>query len=723
MKYLAFFALLTLAGASVAQVYPPMGIQWVSHSSLNNQYDGFTGVSSDGDSGYGFRYRTATPTGRRDSYFKGYSSLGGHGGYTYRTGPYGADTTINKVSQETPKVSYCGAEQKGVNAMDWRAYVGTLGNNSVPIDTLYDGSGRDETLDMVYENGFIYALVRTELSGGSEVAILKIDSESMTIISTGTYRPYPNMNPRRILLLGGYVTVVGDAVRADKISVIFNLRVDKTLAFQSLNEAAANPGHQVTARGVEQVVAGPLVVVGSVVNPLDPESENGVVTAWRATSGILEWTDEVDGPAGLADRFNDVSSYSDEGFSSRTFHVAGTTQALPGDRDFYVVSYDWDGSRRWEADFNQSPDDVLTAAEVDKYGNPVFAGFSLDSGLERQMAFLRLYQVNGTLLTSLNWGATVPGHDSASDMVRNSYGDIMVAGEGVRTTTGHDGLMWRIIHPPVAADDEYTIRQDTTDQGFGPLANDGLALDATVAIVTQPSSGTATMNLISSKQTILYTPNPGFMGTDSMTYRAIRGPFSSAATIRINVVRSARILLAKSTLAGQNYTTGTVLLTSVAPAGGQFVELSTNSSSIVVPPSLTVPAGADRKTFPVNVKPVTSTQVRNIVVVCNGYTASGAQMTLVPLVPSAFAFAPNPVSGGTTVSARLVFNGYAGPGTVVNLSDNSAFCSVPTSVNVPAGASQVNFNVTTSAVGSPQNVFITATMPGGSKSGHLRIVP
>jgi VCBS repeat-containing protein len=82
------------------------------------------------------------------------------------------------------------------------------------------------------------------------------------------------------------------------------------------------------------------------------------------------------------------------------------------------------------------------------------------------------------------------------------------------TTTG-------INNPPVAVNDAYSTNEDTAlnTPAPGVLSND---TDAdgdtlTVAKVTNPSHGTVTLN---NNGSFTYTPDPGYSGTDSFTYKA-----------------------------------------------------------------------------------------------------------------------------------------------------------------------------------------------------------
>lgn len=99
-------------------------------------------------------------------------------------------------------------------------------------------------------------------------------------------------------------------------------------------------------------------------------------------------------------------------------------------------------------------------------------------------------------------------------------------------------------------------------------------------------------------------------------------------------------------------------------------------------------------------------------------------LTLIPLVPSAMAFTPGAVTGGNPLSCRLVINGLAGPaGRTISIYDNSHYSTVPASVTVPPGGSQVIFGIGTLPVLTSQIVTLTAVVSAGSKSATFQIDP
>ena len=90
---------------------------------------------------------------------------------------------------------------------------------------------------------------------------------------------------------------------------------------------------------------------------------------------------------------------------------------------------------------------------------------------------------------------------------------------------------------PVANADSYTVNEDTTltvTDSNNVLLNDtdadGTTLQANV--LTNPTDGVLTF---SANGTFTYVPNANFSGSDSFTYRATDGEFSSTATVTITV--------------------------------------------------------------------------------------------------------------------------------------------------------------------------------------------
>lgn len=180
--------------------------------------------------------------------------------------------------------------------------------------------------------------------------------------------------------------------------------------------------------------------------------------------------------------------------------------------------------------------------------------------------------------------------------------------------------------------------------------------------------------------------------------------------------------LNKQTVAGQNYVQGT--LTLVEPAAQNLTFTTTDNSSLVTtPPQVTISAGQTSKAFPIQVTAVNST-INVQIFARRGAVTRSCPLALAPLVPTALAFAPSPVIGGNSTSCRVVINGVAGPGgRTISVFDSSPYTSMPSTVTVPPGGTEVAFAIQTSAVPSVKTALVTAKVSAGGKSATLRIVP
>src|SRR5688500_1814913 len=96
--------------------------------------------------------------------------------------------------------------------------------------------------------------------------------------------------------------------------------------------------------------------------------------------------------------------------------------------------------------------------------------------------------------------------------------------------------MYVVNTPPQAANDIYAVNQSqplTIASALGVLSNDSVAEDVlTSHLVTGPAHGT--LSLVTNGS-FIYTPNAGFTGSDSFTYRAWDGAAERTAMVTLNV--------------------------------------------------------------------------------------------------------------------------------------------------------------------------------------------
>lgn len=198
--------------------------------------------------------------------------------------------------------------------------------------------------------------------------------------------------------------------------------------------------------------------------------------------------------------------------------------------------------------------------------------------------------------------------------------------------------------------------------------------------------------------------------------------FTTEALMWKGTIENFAFALNKVQVAGQNSVQGTIAIPEPAAANMVFT-IYDNSSLVTTPATVTVLAGQLYRNFQITTTAITST-IQTTIYAKRGPLARAAPLTLIPLVPTALAFTPSQVTGGNPVSCRVVINGVAGPGgRVIAIFDNSPYATSPSTVTVPAGATDVTFPITTVPVTNTKFVTVTARVSAGEKTGTFRINP
>jgi hypothetical protein len=168
------------------------------------------------------------------------------------------------------------------------------------------------------------------------------------------------------------------------------------------------------------------------------------------------------------------------------------------------------------------------------------------------------------------------------------------------------------------------------------------------------------------------------------------------------------------TIIGGASASGLILLNGNAGSGGASVAIRSNSPSITVPATVTIPQGASQATFTINSSSVTSATTGAITATVLGATAQSS-LTLEPAL-SSISVTPTSVPGGANATL-VIYLGANAPtgGWQVNLSSgNPSVASVPATVTLPAGTRYLQVRVTT----NPQcsNTPITLTASSGAST-------
>ena len=186
----------------------------------------------------------------------------------------------------------------------------------------------------------------------------------------------------------------------------------------------------------------------------------------------------------------------------------------------------------------------------------------------------------------------------------------------------------------------------------------------------------------------------------AVTITATYSGVAKTATLTVNppaALALAGVTLNPATMIFGTISTGTVTLTSPAPAGGAVVALSSSEwVSFVLPASVTVPAGATSAQFP-----VTTAIGQATTIITASYNGVNKTATLTSVYPTVIALTctPNPVIAGNTTVCTVTLNGIMPAATPVwILSDQPFFAPASGTVTVPAGAVSAAFSITTTLV-------------------------
>jgi len=295
----------------------------------------------------------------------------------------------------------------------------------------------------------------------------------------------------------------------------------------------------------------------------------------------------------------------------------------------------------------------------------------------------------------------------------------------VQLTVLPPGLTAVTITPPssIGAGVSVMVTGKVTLNGPAPSAGLAVALSSSnTAAATVPASVTVPAG--ATTHSFKVNTNPVAQSA-AVTITATAGGVSRTGLLTVMPAIPVQVDLEPPFLVGGQNSTGEVDLNGPAPSGGLVVQLSSNApAAAAVPASVTVAAGARKKTFAATTSPVAQSTTVTITASAGG-VAETRNLTVHPPKPSSVTFAPNPVTGGSSSTGQVSLNGPApSGGLAVNLSSAApAVAAVPASVTVAAGATTKSFAVTTISVPNPVVVPITATGGSGTKTASLTILP
>lgn len=183
------------------------------------------------------------------------------------------------------------------------------------------------------------------------------------------------------------------------------------------------------------------------------------------------------------------------------------------------------------------------------------------------------------------------------------------------------------------------------------------------------------------------------------------------------------VTVASMLVTGGTSTTGTVRLNWAAPPGGIVVNLSSSSSAVTVPASVTVPEGSITATFPITTAAVAAKTAVDITGSYNGTQALGPFTVLPPAILD-LAITPSSVWGGTGTYGKLTLSGPAPTGGLtISLSSNNPCAIVFSSTKIAEGSTTTTFPIATVGVPSLTASLISATFGSSYRTATVRVYP
>jgi subtilase family serine protease len=168
---------------------------------------------------------------------------------------------------------------------------------------------------------------------------------------------------------------------------------------------------------------------------------------------------------------------------------------------------------------------------------------------------------------------------------------------------------------------------------------------------------------------------------------------------------------------------GMIKLPGAAGAGGVTVRLSSSSPSAVVPPNVTIPAGANSATFSITTASTLSPLTASISATVNGETVT-SMLTITALSLEGVSITPDITAGGNSLTGTVFLNAPSPiGGATVALVSSSSVVMVPSKVTVPQGLSTATFTVQTKQVDSSAYSIVTASEGAGNANTTVFVDP
>lgn len=257
-----------------------------------------------------------------------------------------------------------------------------------------------------------------------------------------------------------------------------------------------------------------------------------------------------------------------------------------------------------------------------------------------------------------------------------------------------------------------------TLSGPAPAGGQVVNLTSNNVAVTVPASVTVPQGATTTTFNITTVSVPADV---SVTVTASANLRSSTATLTLKRTAVDAVNVQKVSVPGGQSISASVSLTGNAGVGGLKVDLSVNDPSAAVPSSVTVPFGQIFGAFTVSTFPVVDDRTVTIRAFADGLTKT-KQITIERPRLASIQLSPESFAGGESVAGTVRLTGIAPAGGItVALSTSDAAVTVPASVVIEAGKSEVSFDVSVLPVTADRDIVVSAVHRGQTVSQTFRL--
>jgi len=166
-----------------------------------------------------------------------------------------------------------------------------------------------------------------------------------------------------------------------------------------------------------------------------------------------------------------------------------------------------------------------------------------------------------------------------------------------------------------------------------------------------------------------------------------------------------------ATVIGGTSSNLTINLTQPAPTGGLVVSLSSNLGAVMVPATVTVPAGQTSTVVSVPTEAVAADGTAHISATAFDCTGGSADINVKAPVVTGISIAPSWVYSGSSAVGTVTFSGPIPTGGLsVTLGSSNASIPIPSVASATAGSTSATFNITGPTTATDLTTSISATL-------------